>query len=66
MNSSGEWKLGGLEYISGIQDSSGSNVLPIKVTPALGLYDPPEKNDLAKQRHITKWYGYSLSFLLNS
>lgn len=55
VNASGEWKLSGLEYISGVQDSANTTVLPIKITPALALYDPPEKNDLAKQRQITKW-----------
>lgn len=49
VNSSGEWKLGGVEYVG----STESNP-PIKITPSLGIYDPPEKNDPSK-RQITKW-----------
>lgn len=52
VNASGEWKLGGLEYVTPVD---GSAVPPVKVTPALELYDPPEKNDQAKLKHVTKW-----------
>lgn len=48
----GEWKLGGVEYVSSAQENSN---LPIKIVPLLEIYDPPEKSDPAKQRQITKW-----------
>lgn len=51
VNSSGEWKLGGVEYVSGAQESSPI----IKIIPTLDVYDPPEKNDPGKQRQMTKW-----------
>lgn len=49
VNTSGEWKLGGVEYVG--QDGS----VPIKITPSLEIYDPPEKNDPNKLRQTTKW-----------
>lgn len=51
VNTSGEWKLGGVEYVSSAQEN---NVFIYKVTPSLEVYDPPEKNDTSKQRFITK------------
>lgn len=51
VNTSGEWKLGGVEYVGSTQDSN----IPIKIIPSLEIYDPPEKNDPNRQRHITKW-----------
>lgn len=51
VNSSGEWKLGGLDYVGNTQD----NPFPIKIIPALEIYDPPEKNDPSKQKQVTKW-----------
>ncbi|XP_031353468.1 N-terminal kinase-like protein isoform X2 [Photinus pyralis] len=51
VNTAGEWKLGGVEYVAGAQENL-SNV--IKITPSLEIYDPPEKNDPTKQRQITK------------
>ncbi|XP_064211864.1 N-terminal kinase-like protein [Tribolium castaneum] len=51
VNSSGEWKLGGVEYVSSAQDNSN---VTIKIIPSLEMYDPPEKNDPTKQRSITK------------
>lgn len=52
VNNSGEWKLGGLEYVS-----PGDQQLPppVKIIPALEIYDPPEKNDPAKLKQMTKW-----------
>lgn len=52
VNTSGEWKLGGVEYIGSTQDTN----VPIKIIPTLEIYDPPEKNDPGRQRQITKWY----------
>lgn len=51
VNSSGEWKLGAVEYVTSAQDSN----LPFKTIPALDVYSPPEKNDPSKQRSSTKW-----------
>ncbi|XP_063221892.1 N-terminal kinase-like protein isoform X1 [Bacillus rossius redtenbacheri] len=51
VNMAGEWKLGGVEYVAGATEGTG---LPIKILPALEKYDPPEKADPSKQRHITK------------
>ncbi|KAJ3649115.1 hypothetical protein Zmor_020875 [Zophobas morio] len=51
VNSSGEWKLGGVEYVLNAQDSTN---ITIKIIPSLEMYDPPEKNDPSKQRSITK------------
>ncbi|XP_050294202.1 N-terminal kinase-like protein [Anthonomus grandis grandis] len=51
VNNSGEWKLGGVEYVLSAQES---NISIYKATPALEIYDPPEKNDPSKQRLITK------------
>ncbi|CAH1112214.1 unnamed protein product [Psylliodes chrysocephalus] len=50
VNSSGEWKLGGVEYVSPTTDTS----LPYRVIPSLDVYSPPEKNDPAKQKSMTK------------
>lgn len=52
VNKCGEWKLGGLEYVSPVE---GNPMPPIKVPPALEVYDPPEKTDPAKLKHATKW-----------
>lgn len=54
VNSSGEWKLGGVEYVTTTQESN----LPFKKIASLEVYSPPEKNDPSKQRSITKWYIY--------
>ncbi|KAL1501027.1 hypothetical protein ABEB36_006432 [Hypothenemus hampei] len=51
VNNSGEWKLGGVEYVSNAQESWTSIY---KVTTSLEVYDPPEKEDPSKQRLITK------------
>lgn len=53
MNSSGEWKLGGLEYVSNVE---GNQMLPAKLPTSLEIYDPPEKNDPGKLKSATKWY----------
>ncbi|XP_018327549.1 N-terminal kinase-like protein isoform X2 [Agrilus planipennis] len=50
VNTAGEWKLGGVEYVGNTQDNFGS----IKIIPSLEIYDPPEKSDPNKQRQITK------------
>ncbi|KAG5866921.1 hypothetical protein JTB14_013531 [Gonioctena quinquepunctata] len=50
VNSSGEWKLGGVEYVSSTQETTQT----FKVISSLEVYSPPEKNDQNKQRSITK------------
>lgn len=52
VNSSGEWKLGGLEYVSHVD---GSPIPPAKVPPVLEVYDPPERSDQSKLKLVTKW-----------
>ena len=58
MNSSGEWKLGGLEYVQAVDANNQHNqtIIPVKIPPALEIYDPPEKNDPAKVKNSTKWW----------
>ncbi|XP_055586275.1 N-terminal kinase-like protein isoform X2 [Uranotaenia lowii] len=51
VNASGEWKLGGLEYVSSAEQSLAP---PVKIPPALEIYDPPEKNDAGKLSMATK------------
>ncbi|XP_049777789.1 N-terminal kinase-like protein [Schistocerca cancellata] len=51
VNTAGEWKLGGVEYMAGAVEGTG---LPIKILPTLEKYDPPEKADPNRQRLITK------------
>ncbi len=52
VNQAGEWKLGSVEHMAGLNEGEG---VPIKILPALEKYSPPEKADIMKQRHITKW-----------
>lgn len=52
VNSSGEWKLGGLEYVSNVD---GNQMPPVKLPSSLEIYDPPEKNDASKLKLSTKW-----------
>lgn len=52
VNASGEWKLGGVEYVSNVQDN-GSPVY--KVLPSLDVYDPPEKSDSNLLKLANKW-----------
>lgn len=52
VNTSGEWKLGGVEYVSSAQEN---NISINKTIQCLDVYDPPEKNDSSRQRFITKW-----------
>uniref|UniRef100_A0A182PTR2 N-terminal kinase-like protein n=1 Tax=Anopheles epiroticus TaxID=199890 RepID=A0A182PTR2_9DIPT len=51
INTSSEWKLGGLEYVSSAELPV---VPPIKIPPSLEIYDPPEKNDVYKLKTTTK------------
>ncbi|KAK9873941.1 hypothetical protein WA026_002294 [Henosepilachna vigintioctopunctata] len=51
VNMSGEWKLGGVEYVSAAQDNIG---FPYKILPTLDVYDPPEKTDPSKLRLANK------------
>uniref|UniRef100_A0A182YH42 N-terminal kinase-like protein n=1 Tax=Anopheles stephensi TaxID=30069 RepID=A0A182YH42_ANOST len=51
VNTSGEWKLGGLEYVSSTELPV---VPPIKIPPSLEIYDPPEKSDPNKLKTATK------------
>lgn len=53
VNTSGEWKLGGLEYVSPVD---ALQILPLKIPPTLEIYDPPEKGDTIKLKSSTKWY----------
>lgn len=50
----GEWKLGGFEFLTA-HGQDTSSPLPIKILPALEIYDPPEKNDPSKLKSVTKW-----------
>lgn len=52
VNSSGEWKLGGLEYVSNVD---GNQMPPVKLPASLEIYDPPEKSDASKLKLATKW-----------
>lgn len=52
VNAAGEWKLGGVEYVLGVNEGSA---LPTKLIPSLDKYDPPEKSDPSKQSLVTKW-----------
>ncbi|CAD0203839.1 unnamed protein product [Chrysodeixis includens] len=49
----GEWKLGGFEFLTAQGQDTG-NPIPMKILPALEIYDPPEKNDPVKLKTITK------------
>jgi SCY1-like protein 1 len=49
VNSAGEWKLGGLEYISSADEGPKQKLLP-----GLDRYNPPEHSDHSKQRFATK------------
>ncbi|XP_053678408.1 N-terminal kinase-like protein isoform X2 [Anopheles nili] len=51
VNTSGEWKLGGLEYVSSADLAVAP---PIKIPPTLEIYDPPEKSDTNKLKTATK------------
>lgn len=50
----GEWKLGGFEFLNSYSPDH-STAIPIKILPALELYDPPEKKDSLKASAVTKW-----------
>ncbi|CAH1637668.1 unnamed protein product [Spodoptera littoralis] len=50
----GEWKLGGFEFLSAQGGAETSTPIPIKILPALEIYDPPEKKDPAKLKTVTK------------
>lgn len=56
VNNSSEWKLGGLEYASNVSPADVQTPPPIKIIPALEIYDPPEKNDPIRLKQMTKWY----------
>ncbi|XP_045776230.1 N-terminal kinase-like protein isoform X2 [Maniola jurtina] len=49
----GEWKLGGFEFLTA-HGQDTNNPLPIKILPALEIYDPPEKKDPSKLKTVTK------------
>jgi len=51
VNASGEWKLAGLEYVTGSDNADP----PVKISPQLVKYDPPEKKDSGMQRNATPW-----------
>ncbi|KAL4709852.1 hypothetical protein ACJJTC_000339 [Scirpophaga incertulas] len=49
----GEWKLGGFEFLTSLGQEN-SNPIPLKILPALEIYDPPEKKDSTKLKAVTK------------
>ncbi|KAJ2944793.1 hypothetical protein O0L34_g1683 [Tuta absoluta] len=49
----GEWKLGGYEFLTS-SGQEGSYTIPMKILPALEIYDPPEKKDPSKLKAVTK------------
>ncbi|CAH1793037.1 unnamed protein product [Owenia fusiformis] len=51
----GEWKLGGVDYMYPAQGSD--SIPPVKILPALEIYDPPEKGDPGRgaKRGTEKW-----------
>nr|XP_032521535.1 N-terminal kinase-like protein [Danaus plexippus plexippus] len=49
----GEWKLGGFEFLAA-HGQDTTNPIPIKILPALEIYDPPEKKDTTKLKSVTK------------
>ncbi|VVC89636.1 unnamed protein product, partial [Leptidea sinapis] len=53
VTTAGEWKLGGFEFITS-HAQEGSSPIPIKILPALEIYDPPEKKDPSKLKAVTK------------
>lgn len=55
MNASGEWKLGGLEYVQSVDLNNQQQTIPMKIPALLEIYDPPEKNDPTKLKNSTKW-----------
>lgn len=61
VNTSGEWKLGSLEYVSSVE---GNPMPPSKLPPCLEIYDPPEKTDPTKLKNATKWRVF-INFFLN-
>ncbi|XP_065339794.1 N-terminal kinase-like protein [Cloeon dipterum] len=54
VNAAGEWKLGGLEYVSSVDE--GPKVIQ-KTLPSLEKYNPPEFSDHSKQRFVSKFSG---------
>ncbi|GBP65937.1 N-terminal kinase-like protein [Eumeta japonica] len=50
----GEWKLGGFEFLTA-QGQDTPSPIPVKILPALEIYDPPEKKDPTKFKSVTKW-----------
>lgn len=55
VNASGEWKLGGLEYVQSVDLNNQQQTIPMKIPALLEIYDPPEKNDPTKLKNSTKW-----------
>lgn len=51
VNQAGEWKLGGVEYVT----NASSESQPIKIIPLLDKYDPPEKNDSVRLKSAKTW-----------
>lgn len=57
VNASGEWKLGGLEYVQSVDINNQHNqtTIPMKIPSSLEIYDPPERSDPTKLKNSTKW-----------
>lgn len=53
VNNASDWKLGGLEYATNVNPGEVTPP-PIKIIPALEIYDPPEKNEPNRLKQMTK------------
>ncbi|PIK47677.1 putative N-terminal kinase-like protein [Apostichopus japonicus] len=53
VNPAGEWKLGGVDYITPVDSEATPHVS--KLLPSLDKYDPPEKSDTSKRRKVHAW-----------
>ena len=53
----GEWKLGGVEFMTSFSDSSSFGTAG-KILHALRKYDPPETGKPAASRNVEKWYHH--------
>jgi len=51
VNSCGDWKISGLEYVCPVQQVTPNN----KILPTLDKYQPPEIKDISKQQFSSDW-----------
>ena len=54
VNPAGEWKLGGVDYITP-SEGEGSSI-PDKGLKSLEKYNPPEMTDMRARKKICAWY----------